>query len=360
MVSDDPTSSVANDDDQHLRSGRNLIPALLDKLPVPELRTLIELREKGWSNAEFDKLFASQRAAATAPDEKAKRAWFTLMKKAFGELNDYASFVPSSGPYSFLDVGCCPGSFTSYILSLNPDARGMGISLPLEQGGHEYTLEHWLRRRFRLQWADLTYYQLHPSAQELRGKTLIPFPTRYSNVDLVILDGHYLRELYLTPQLAQPTNWDSYRLMISQMIIGLKAVRDGNTIVMKLSHVEWTRTAQTLFILDVLSTSLRTYKPRIIHANRGSFYAIAEGVGHGPRGKLKAQYIQQYEKLWLDIACGGEEGKGRGPEKDDLDFVVTFEEVEDGYLERLAELGMDPWIVQASALRRMLKQQGSL
>jgi hypothetical protein len=139
------------------------------------------------------------------------------------------------------------------------------------------------------------------------------------------------------------------------MIIALKSIKDGGTIVMKLSHPEWISTAQTLFLLDILSSHLNTYKPRIIHAKRGTFYAIARGVGHGPRGALKQQYIHQYEALWHSLAFGGDEGKGRKLTKDDLGFVVTYDELVEQYLERLAELGMDPWAVQTRALRKLLK-----
>jgi len=49
---------------------------------------------------------------------------------------------PRKGPLRFLDLGCCPGGFTSYILSNNPSA---GISSEIETGGHRFLLED--RRR---------------------------------------------------------------------------------------------------------------------------------------------------------------------------------------------------------------------
>jgi hypothetical protein len=60
---------------------------------------------QGWNNKKLDRTFAEQRAIAIAPDDKAKRDWFILMKKAFEELNGFASFVPAYGPYNFLDLG---------------------------------------------------------------------------------------------------------------------------------------------------------------------------------------------------------------------------------------------------------------
>ena len=207
-----------------------------------------------------------------------------------------------------------------------------------------------------LHWADLTYYKLHPSAQELRGNILQPLPEIHERFDLVILDGHYLHDVYLLPTLDKPEPWDNHRLWLSQMIIALQAVKDGGTILIKLSHVEWTTTAQDLYLLDHLSTDLQTYKPRKAHVKRGTFYAIARGVGYGPKGALKAEYIRKYQELWYDVSFGGEEGKGRWTSRSDQNFIVSYEELADGYLERIAELGKDPWTVQANALRRMLER----
>ncbi|KAI0087561.1 hypothetical protein BDY19DRAFT_954328 [Irpex rosettiformis] len=357
MTSEDAICSTLaiDDNNPHPRSGNSLVPNLLEKLEVPELRNLLELRKQGWSDKKFDQAFSAQRALAVAPNRRAKIAWFKMMKDAFGEMNDFASFAPISGDYKFLDLGCCPGGFTSYILSSNPDAKGVGISLPVQQGGHEYSLEPRLRSRMKLNWADLTYYKLHPSMHELRGKELQPLPDTYKDFDLVILDSHYLHDLYLSPVLAQPEPWDNHRLWVSQMIIALRSIKDGGTIVIKLSHVEWTATAQDLYLLDILSSELRTYKPRKAHTKRGTFYAIAKGVGHGRKGSLKAEFIQKYEDLWHEISFGGEEGKGRWLAKDDFNFIVSYEELADEYLERLAELGKDPWIIQANSLRKMLK-----
>ena len=258
------------------------------------------------------------------------------------------------------DLGrCCPGGFASYILSSNPDAKGVGISLPIDQRGHQYSLEHWLRPRIKLKWADLTYYKLHPAARELRGKRLQQFPDSYKDFDLVLLDCHYLHDQYLSPGLAQPEPWDIHRLWLSQIIIALQAVKDGGTIVMKLSHVEGTTTAQNLYLLDVLSSELQTYKPRRALAKRGTFYAIAKGVGYGPKGSLKAEYIQKYQELWYDVSFGGEEGKGRWSSIDDLEFIASYEKLADEYLERLADLGKNPWITQTHGLKDMFERAGN-
>lgn len=229
----------------------------------------------------------------------------------------------------------------------------MGISLPVRQGGHQYSLERHLRSRMEFKWADVTYYKLHPSAHELRGTKLVPLPKGCEEFDLVILDGHYLRFLYLTPMLEQPEAWDNHRLYISQVIIALRTVKLGGTIVMKLSHPEWTSTAQSLYLLDVLSADLKTLKPSKAHAKHGTFYAIAKGVGLGVKGSSKEEYLRRYEEHWYDISFGGEDGKGRESTWSDIDFVVSFEELVDGYLERVAELGRRPWVLQTKALKNM-------
>ncbi|KAI0799781.1 hypothetical protein BC629DRAFT_1498771 [Irpex lacteus] len=362
MTSEDvvpPTSHLEDDDDDDeicAVSGNSLLPALLEKLEVSELRALLELRKQGWEDNDVDQAFSTQRATTRAPSANSKKAWFSMLKSAMREMNDFACFVPSSRSYRFLDLGCCPGGFTSYILSFNPDAQGMGISLPIRQGGYEYTLEKWLRPRMKVTWADLSYYKLHPSANELRGQILAPFPHEHEYFDLVIVEGNFAHATYRSPRLAPPEPWDNHRWWISQIIIALTTVKNGGTIVMKLSHIEWTNTAQTLYLLDVLSANLMTYKPQSAHARRGTFYAIATGVGHGRKGSLKAEYLRQYQQHWYEISYGGEEGNGRWSTKSDMDFVVSFDGLVDGYLERVAELGREPWVVQSNALRNMLEK----
>ena len=74
---------------------------------------------------------------------------------------------------------------------------------------------------------------------------------------------------------------------------------------------------------------------------------------------MKAEYIRKYQELWYDVSFGGEEGKGRWSSIDDLEFIASYEKLADEYLERLADLGKNPWITQTHGLKDMFERAGN-
>ncbi|KIP01851.1 hypothetical protein PHLGIDRAFT_123001 [Phlebiopsis gigantea 11061_1 CR5-6] len=333
----------------------------LVKFGASELYRLGLLREVGWQDKGLDGHFQQQRYKADNGNSQANKAWFDRMRVAFGELDSFSNFVPLCGPFKFLDLGCCPGGFTSYILQKNSDAVGVGISLPVIQSGHHYLLERHLRPRFTLHMADMLYYSLHPPHTPAMTHGLNPLPDDLTRqFDLVMLDGHQLRT-YSGPARQDAEDWDRHRLFVSQFVIALRTVKAGGTMVVKMSHPERAGTGLWLMILDKLSGSLTTRKPRTIHSNRGTFYVIAKEVGLGREGNKLDEYMHALERLWYEISFGGDEGKGRALTVADLSFAATYEEmVSEASLLRLVELGNDPWTVQADALQQWFMKKGLL
>ncbi|KAJ6627994.1 hypothetical protein B0H10DRAFT_2210083 [Mycena sp. CBHHK59/15] len=114
-------------------------------------------------------------------------------------------------PFRFLDLGCCPGGFASYILGKNPRASSVGISLPTESGGHSCLLEEENFLRFELHWADLTQYQLGPTF--IHDPLLQSFPVARGPFDLVLIDGH---PLYTYTATAFSSHWSSWVSWLSR------------------------------------------------------------------------------------------------------------------------------------------------
>ncbi|KAF9028661.1 hypothetical protein BDZ89DRAFT_1160196 [Hymenopellis radicata] len=148
--------------------------------------------------------------------------WLRKTKKVMKELNAEVPCIPSTakGSFRFLDLGCCPGGFSAYILEKNKLARSLGISLPTEAGGYAYCLESRQRRETFLP-ADLTLFDLRPlDSSHVAGApcalTLKPVPREITKrvFDLTILGA--------TP-LSWVTRADSQRLLVSQLILGWKA-----------------------------------------------------------------------------------------------------------------------------------------
>ncbi|TBU61527.1 hypothetical protein BD310DRAFT_813138 [Dichomitus squalens] len=339
--------------------------ALLERRHVQVLADLNELKRKGWSEESLHGHFSRQRNIADRPNHQTEKFWFGMMKKGMEELDAATGILSSNhrGQLHFLDVCCAPGGFSSYVLGRKPLARGVGISLPVSSGGHGFKLEPYFRSRYDLIEKDILEYDhaLHDLSDSPAR-----FPeTMAQRFDLVIVDGHALRT-YLAPFPYEPSADDlesahhSYRgrLIISQLIIALEAVRPGGTIVMRLSHIESFPATPILYLLDMLSDTLVVHKPRSMHAYRATFYVVAKGVAPARVAGQQAHYLAGLRRLWAELSCGGSSGRGRQMVHGDLDFIVTTSQILDSYVDRLVELGREVWQTQLDALRTFLERKG--
>ncbi|KAI0644345.1 hypothetical protein C8Q79DRAFT_914120 [Trametes meyenii] len=342
--------------------------AILERKQIAVLGRLAELRQKGWDNNELDSHFATQRRVADSGSSDNEQYWYQTMQSVLNELDRSSHFIPHSETFEFLDVGCAPGGFSGCVLKRAPRASGTGISLPVPLGGHRFVLEREYSPRCHLIEHDILRYNLGvetPILHNVLSQDLVPLPEDFfARFALVMLDGHALRT-YSLPIVTDSDGeiraaHQAYRdaLLIGQFIIGLSSVQPGDTIVVKLTHVECFPTAHLIYLLDTISESLVLHKPRKVHTNRGTFYAIAKGVGSGDHAEIMARYLVGLRSLWSELRCGGPYGTGKYLITTDLDFVVTADAILDDYLGRLVKLGHDVWSTQAYGLRQFLKKKG--
>ncbi|KAF7322301.1 FtsJ domain-containing protein [Mycena chlorophos] len=315
-----------------------------------ELRLLhdVRIQVSSTSSAEDESYAQFGKKVADNAPLRHNRYWFSKMKHVLKEIDDQTACIPRRGPLRFLDLGCCPGGFTSYILSKNLAAQGHGISSEIETGGPRFLLEDRHRARFKISYADLSYYRLGPlpadvaTKQQTKLKPVagLPFDTTKRPFDIVLLDGHPLR-----------CAGDPDRLLVSQLIMGLQWVKPGGTLIIRLADPEQAATAKLLFMLDGLSTRIDTAKPRFVNATRSTFYVVAQGVGAGVGASCQPILIAKLKELWVDLMIGGVHGAGRALNEEDLDFVVTTKELQQPeHLGRIVELSKRVWEVQARAL----------
>ncbi|TFK49425.1 hypothetical protein OE88DRAFT_1646448 [Heliocybe sulcata] len=321
----------------------------------PELERLVAVRSKGWKEEKLDQTFARQRHVSDNAEDKRNRDWYKRLNAVMEEIDGYSLCVPVMGSPKFLDLGCCPGGFASYILQRNRLATGVGVSLPVERGGHKFGLQERLRSRFQIHFADITsFQQLSPFFIDHPRLSPAPPQMRPASFDLVLLDGHQLRTD--TSDYAAP--WDMDRLLISQLILALQSVRTGGSIVFTLAHPERILTAKILYLLHVLSGDVIAIKPRTMHMTRGIFYAVALGVGKGAKGRQMPEMIRGLQDIWAATTFGGEEGKGRFIEGSELDFIIATEELETSHLDWLISVGQPIWDVQAQWLDKWFRSKG--
>ncbi|KAL1727909.1 hypothetical protein EV714DRAFT_253315 [Schizophyllum commune] len=303
-----------------------------------------------------------QRNADEATPE-VQATWFENMKKVMNEI-DWATegrAIPLEGPLHFLDLGCCPGGFSSYILKKNSDACGVGVSLP---SGHDYLLEEEFRPRHELCWADLLRYPMQESRYGARAKGFddMPWGLRCRHFDIVVLDGHPLRSQKVDTSNVGP------RLLVTQLLIALQTARRGGTIIAKLSGVDRPDTQAILWMLDALSDRLTTCKPVSMHATRDTFYVVAEGmqkegwVGMDVDGGRYArvlgieEVIHGLEERWADVTFGG--GK-RIAEGRMWEAVGCGEGDKVAFRKRMDELAEPVVLVQRLALEGLAKEEAA-
>jgi hypothetical protein len=207
--------------------------------------------------------------------------------------------------------------------------------------------------------ADLTKYNLginSISVNAFRNYSAIENALGTSNnFNLVLLDGHHLRTNTNTIE------WEIDQLLISQFIIALRYVRPGGTLVIKLSIMERCLTAKIIKLFDLISERLETVKPATMHAKRGSFYLVAHGISNG-FGAQRQEFLSKLREVWEELTFGGEEGTGRYLKLEDLDFVITTEELterSEAFLDKLVELGRNVWQVQIKGLEGLLRMENA-
>jgi hypothetical protein len=236
------------------------------------------------------------------------------------------------------------------------NATGMGISLPVDEGGHGLAIPTYLLPRFQVHMADLTNFDLAPTIPKPKSTPFPPLsaiPFTPHTFDLVVCDGHSLR---INPDnLDRPWNWT--RLLVSQLLLGLRAVSPGGTLFLKLSHPEKPVGARILLSLCRTANLVRTVKPYTLHAVRGTFYVIAQHICVDS-DEYRA-LVSALEKLWYTMSFEGEIGYGRPITWEEEDTITSWEEVmSPGGLGNLVRLSTRVWQVQRDALRKFLSSRG--
>ncbi|KAF9539891.1 hypothetical protein CPC08DRAFT_770899 [Agrocybe pediades] len=321
-----------------------------------ELSNLLDVQRKGWKAESIDRHFAKQHKSTDNDPQKLSRAWFCRMRKLLGEIDSSLRCIPLDKVH-FLDLGCSSGGFSSYILSKNWRSTGCGVSLPIEEGGHEFLMSNPSERyRYTLFSGNITKYALAPAALNDPRFSPLPDAIDYPNkFNIVLLDAYQLRTQ--TERLRSERD----RLLISQLIIALKSVQPGGTIIMKLAIPHRILPAKIVYMFKMISGEVQRWKPRTMHENRGKFYLVARDVGGSEEtGLNQATFLRALRRVWTELTFGSKNGYGRILKTKDLDFVVTNRELAGDHIKWLVEFGNPLWEVQEACLREHFEKKGIL
>ena len=95
----------------------------------------------------------NREAARRSP--KSPRIYLDAFRKAFRDINDASGDAFGHKVRRFLDLGCAPGGFATWLLKNNKKAQGTGITLSSEAKGLRLQLEPSLRGRFQVHYEDV-------------------------------------------------------------------------------------------------------------------------------------------------------------------------------------------------------------
>ncbi|KAG9083092.1 hypothetical protein FRC07_014019 [Ceratobasidium sp. 392] len=259
------------------------------------------LDSRGQGRYYSDSLSPPPLSPTLSTGESDEESYLLRMRYALQEMDREVEFVKCR---RFLDLGCCPGGFSTYVLSKLPAAHGEGVSLPVEQGGHSLAMPTELRSRFQVHWGDMTRFNHaleHTESGLLRERPSFPVPS--NSFDLVLADGHIPPELM---KVKEAQRFARDLLLVSQILSAARAVKVGGTVLVKLSLSFANGTFDGLMhrivlALDKLSeTPLVALKPKSIYGSRGSFYVLVRDVEAIPRRIMELAL----ESLWVQLAEG--------------------------------------------------------
>ncbi|KAG8924557.1 hypothetical protein FRC00_005005, partial [Tulasnella sp. 408] len=201
------------------------LPASIVGAGCEVLAELRELCREGWEDPHLDAHFQNRKRISAQPSTvETAISWLKTYCKSMHDMNRQMKFIPD-GPLNFLDLGCAPGGYSKCILETNPMAVGTGVCLPVHDGGHLFMLPKYMRTRYTVHYADMTKYNLRKG----EGKGYVyPPPFQPASFELVVADGHPLHSREFNA-------WVPHVLLVTQLIIAINAVKEGGTILIKLS-----------------------------------------------------------------------------------------------------------------------------
>ncbi|KAM5348899.1 hypothetical protein ACJ41O_008722 [Fusarium nematophilum] len=317
---------------------------------VPEFRRLVELRQRGWQSTQGDGHFRKQRRNADKQNGKSALFFYRLMQSVAKTLNHFTramNLSHISNP-AVLDMCLAPGGFVAQILKKCPGARVRGMSLPVEDGGHQVLLQH---DNVSIEFRDITTLaadmgiqadQVPPSFPEPSTLHLKPVFSSLEKYHLVICDGAILRT---HPRHPWRERREATRLTVVQLALGLEHLHTGGTMIVLLHKLDNWRPFSLIHKFSKFS-DVQLFKHPRAHNIRSSFYLVAKNIQAD--GELARKAVAEWKELYRAATIGTDE------ECEGL-LWVGGEEAEaalEEFGERFVAMGKPIWRVQARALEQ--------
>ncbi|KAL9099424.1 MAG: hypothetical protein Q9163_005070 [Psora crenata] len=322
--------------------------------------TMATSYHQGWSMTSGNEHFQKQRKIADRNDMKTSLGFFNLMRRIGDEMQETTGVMSLVYPGRVLDLCMAPGGYSASALKFSPRASVSGATLPKKLGGHKLFVRDGYRGAPVQVWlGDLTSLvgdmgidigdtEEHPDFGKLQKDEV----WAGEQFDLVFCDGQVLRN-HSQNMAEYRQRCEATRLICSQLLIALRHIRFGGSMVILLHRIDSWDTVLTLRAFDRFA-SIALFKPLTAHKAKSSFYLVAKNIQPHHKDALTA--IQDWAKAWNDATFGGMTGKGQedadptnGNEGTAMEQQVT--KAMDEFGDRLINLGENIWKIQEEAIR---------
>ena len=292
----------------------------------------------------------------------AAEGFFELMQRIGDEMHETTGVMSLPNTGNILDLCMAPGGYSASALKFSPRASVSGATLPEELGGHTLFVRDGFGGASVCVWqGDLT---------SLVGDMGIDdgsIPERHSDFggfqkdgvwsgkrfDLVFCDGQVLRN-HSHNMAESRQRCEARRLTCSQLLIALRHVRVGGSMVVLLHKIDRWDTLSIIRTFDRFA-SITLFKPLTGHKARGSFYLVAQNIQPDHEDALTG--IQDWTQSWKDATFHNLTGEDAFSEDGVLEKQVM--EAMDEFGERLITLGEKPWKIQTEAIGKYSWFKGS-
>lgn len=313
-----------------------------------------------------DNYFQKQRRTADNTDMRTSLGFFNLMQRIGNEMHETTGVMSLVDTRNILDLCMAPGGYSASALKFSPQASVSGATLPEEHGGHKLFVRDGFRGASVRVWqGDLTSLvgdmgiddgnipERHPDFGDFQ-KDEVWSGERF---DLVFCDGQVLRS-HSHNMVESRQRCEARRLTCSQLLIALRHVRVGGSMVLLLHKIDSWDTVLTIRTFDRFA-SITLFKPLAAHKSRGSFYLVAKNIQPDHEDALTG--IQDWTKSWKDATFHNWTGEDAfsGYRSEDVVLKQQVTEAMDEFGERLITLGENPWKIQKEAIEKSSWFKGS-
>lgn len=243
--------------------------------------------------------------------------------KALGEINTQVDRALMDVK-AFLDLGCAPGGFSTWILKNNGGCRGVGVTIGDDHNGWEMNQLGWedVVGCYAFLKGDITDATFWPKIEEE--------VQAIGGCDLIIA-GAVFRELESPerdPEGTPEPNSGRTLLQVSQVVLGLRMLQEGGNMLLVMWSKPFPLTLTLLLLLKKTFNRVTTTKGMTLHRKRPSFYLFCENRNADISNALKKMEAALDEGLpnardarWLRLLGEDKTGLTSEEEREVLDIL---------------------------------------